>query len=69
MTIAVVGEILAQAKVGFAGYESTWFWIVSQTQRDLFPTLPEYSRYQRILRNAERLVAEPYRYSLRTVSI
>ena len=52
LTIAVVGEILAQP------YESTWFWIVSQTHRDLFPTLPEYSRYHRILRNAERLVAE-----------
>ncbi len=47
LTIAVVGEILAQP------YESTWFWIVSQTHRDLFPTLPEYSRYHRILRNAE----------------
>ena len=52
LTIAVVGEVLAQP------YESTWFWIVSQTHRDLFPTLPEYSRCHRILRNAERLVAE-----------
>ena len=30
VTIAVVGEILAQPKVGFAGYESTWYWIVNQ---------------------------------------
>ena len=58
VTIAVVGEILAQPKVGFAGSESTWFWIMSQTHRDLFPRLPEYSRYHRILQNAERLVAE-----------
>ena len=29
-----------------------------QTHHDLFPTLPEYSRYHRILRNAEKLVAE-----------
>ena len=34
-TIAVVGEILAQPKVGFAGYESTWYWIVSQLFREL----------------------------------
>ena len=29
-TIAVVGEILAQPQDGFAGYESTWYWIVNQ---------------------------------------
>ena len=58
LTIAVVGEILAQPKVGFAGYESTWYWIVSQLFRELFPKLPHYTRYHRILRNAERLVAE-----------
>jgi hypothetical protein len=51
-TIAVVGEILAQP------YESTWYWIVSQSHRDLFPELPDYSRYHQILRNAERLLAE-----------
>jgi len=58
LTIAVVGEILAQPKVGFAGYESTWYWIVNQLFRELFPKLPHYTRYHRILRNAERLVAE-----------
>lgn len=51
-TIAIVGEILAQP------YESTWYWIVSQSYRDLFPELPDSSRYHRILRNAERLLAE-----------
>ncbi len=35
LTIAVVGEILAQPKVGFAGYESTWYWIVNQLFREL----------------------------------
>ena len=52
LTIAVVGEILAQP------YESTWYWIVSQLFRELFPKLPHYSRYHRILRNAERLLAK-----------
>jgi len=58
LTIAVVGEILAQPKVGFAGYESTWYWIVNQLFSELFPKLPHYTRYHRILRNAERLLAE-----------
>ena len=35
MTIAVVGEILAQPKVGFAGYESNWYWIVNQLFSEL----------------------------------
>ena len=48
----MVGEILAQP------YESTWYWIVNQLFGELFPRLPHYSRYHRILRNAERLVAE-----------
>ena len=34
VTIAVVGEILAQPQDGFAGYESTWYWIVSQLFRE-----------------------------------
>ena len=51
-TIAIVGEILAQP------YESTWYWIVKQTFRGLFPDLPHYTRYHRILRNAEKLVSE-----------
>ena len=52
LTIAVVGEILAQP------YESTWYWIVNQLFGELFPRLPHYTRYHRILRNAERLLAE-----------
>jgi len=52
LTIAVVGEILTQP------HESTWYWIVNQLFRELFPKLPHYSRYHRILRNAERLVAK-----------
>ena len=52
LTIAIVGEILAQP------HESTWYWIVNQLFSELFPKLPHYSRYHRILRNAERLVAK-----------
>ena len=52
LTIALVGEMLSQP------FESTWYWLVQNTFRDLFPRLPEYSRYHRILRNAERLLAE-----------
>ena len=52
LTITIVGEILAQP------FESTWHWIVQRAFRDLFPQLPHYTRYHRILRNAEKLVAE-----------
>ncbi|CAA9274387.1 MAG: Transposase [uncultured Chloroflexia bacterium] len=51
LTIAVVGELLAQP------FESTWYWLVRQRFSDLFPRLPEYSRYHRVLRNAEPLLA------------
>lgn len=51
-TIAIVGEIMAQP------YESVWYWLVRQSYRNLFPQLPEYSRYHRVVRNAERLWAE-----------
>lgn len=51
-TIALVGELLAQP------YESVWYWLVGQSYRDLFPKLPEYSRYHRVVRNAEKLWAE-----------
>ena len=51
VTIAVVGELLAQP------FESTWYWVVQQRFQDLFPSLPEYSRYHRVLRNAEPLLA------------
>lgn len=51
-TIALVGEMQAQA------YESVWYAIVLEQSKHLFPHLPEYSRYHRILRNAEYLFAE-----------
>ena len=58
LTIAVVGELLAQP------FESTWYWVVQQRFHDLFPRLPELhevprrdSRYHRVLRNAEPLLA------------
>lgn len=51
-TIALVGELLAQP------YESIWYWIVKHSFRELFAKLPEYSRYHRIVRNAEKLWAE-----------
>lgn len=51
LTIAVVGELLAQP------FESTWYWLVQQRFGDLFPSLPEYSRYHRVLRKAEPLLA------------
>lgn len=51
-TIALVGELLAQP------YESIWYWLVKNSYRELFPNLPEYSRYHRVVRNAEKLWAE-----------
>ncbi len=51
LTIAVMSELLAQP------FESTWYWIVQRRFQDLFPSLPEYSRYHRVLRNAEPLLA------------
>ena len=50
-TIAVVGELVAQP------YESVWYWLVTQSYRKLFPELPDYSRYHRVARNAEKLWA------------
>lgn len=51
-TIAIVGELVAQP------YESIWYWLVGQSYRHLFPKLPEYSRYHRVVRNAEKLWAD-----------
>lgn len=48
----MVGEVFAQP------YESVWYWLVQQNHRELFPQLPEYSHYHRIIRNAEKLWAE-----------
>jgi len=52
LTIALVGEMMAQP------FESVWYWIVKHSYADLFPCLPEHSRYHRIIRNAEGLLAE-----------
>ena len=51
-TIALVGEMLAQP------YESIWYWSVRESHRDLFPQLPDYTRYHRITRNAEGLSSQ-----------
>ena len=50
-TVAIVGEVVAQP------YESVWYWLVTQSYRELFPKLPDYSRYHRVVRNAEKLWA------------
>lgn len=50
-TVAIVGELVAQP------YESVWYWLVGQSYRKLFPRLPEYSRYHRVVRNAEKVWA------------
>ena len=52
LTIAIVGEILYQP------FESVWYWLVKQNHQDPFPSLPHPSRYHRILRNSERLIAQ-----------
>jgi hypothetical protein len=52
LTIAVVGEMMSQP------FESVWYWMVRHSYRDLFPHLPEYSRYHRIIRNTEGLLAQ-----------
>ena len=49
-TVALVGDMMAQP------FELVWYWLVQQSHRALFPHLPEYSRYHRVLRNAERLM-------------
>ena len=51
-TIALVGEMLAQP------FESVWYWVVKHSYHDLFPNLPSSSRYHRIIRNAEGLLAQ-----------
>jgi len=58
LPITIVGELLAQP------FESAWYWLVRQRFSDLFPRLRELhevprwdSRYYRVLRNAEPLLA------------
>jgi Transposase DDE domain len=52
MTIALVGEILHQAHAG------TWFLLVRDLFKHLFRTLPDITRYYRIMRNLERIWAD-----------
>ena len=52
MTIALVGDLLNQADVGL------WFKLVKREYKDLFPVLPDDTRYYRILNKLERIWAD-----------
>ena len=52
MSIALVGDLLNQADTGL------WFSVVKTSCKELFPTLPDESRYYRILNNLERIWAD-----------
>lgn len=51
-TISLVGEWLKQRFVG------DWFTFVQVGYAELFPVLPDYTRYHRILKNPERIFAD-----------
>lgn len=52
MSIALVGDLLNQADVGL------WFNLVKQEYHQLFPVLPDDTRYYRVLKNLERVWAD-----------
>lgn len=52
MTIALVGELRSQHHVG------NWFDLVKLEYRALFPELPHRTRYYRILKKLERVLAD-----------
>lgn len=52
MTIALVGEILHQPESG------TWFELVKTECKALFPSLPDITRFYRVIRNLERVWAD-----------
>lgn len=52
MTIALVGDLLNQADTGL------WFNLVKTSWKNLFPTLPDDTRYYRVLNNLERIWAD-----------
>jgi hypothetical protein len=52
MTITTIGELLSQADAG------AWFTIVKHEHANLFPVLPDVTRYYRVLRNLERVWAD-----------
>lgn len=51
-SIAMVGELVSQ------GFESVWYWLVKYGFAELYPRLPDASRYHRVIANAEVLWAE-----------
>lgn len=51
-SIAMVGELVSQ------GFESVWYWLVKYGFAELYPKLPDASRYHRVIANAEVLWAE-----------
>jgi Transposase DDE domain len=52
MTISALGELLGQADAG------AWFLLVKRDHTDLFPSLPDVTRYYRVARNLERVWAD-----------
>ncbi len=52
MTIVLVGEIMQQKNQGL------WYLLVKAEYKQLFPVLPELSRFYRIQRNFERIYAD-----------
>ena len=52
MTIALVGDLLNQADVGL------WFNLVKREYKNLFPVLPDDTRYYRVLNKLERIWAD-----------
>ena len=52
MSIVLVGEVLQQKNQGL------WYLLVKNGYQDLFPVLPELSRFYRIQRNFERIYAD-----------
>jgi hypothetical protein len=52
LTIILVGEMLQQANQGL------WYLLVCREYRELFPDLPDISRFYRIQRNFERIYAD-----------
>lgn len=52
MSIAIVGDWLKQRFVG------DWYQLVKYEYNDLFPELPDLTRYYRVLKNLERIFAD-----------
>jgi hypothetical protein len=52
MTIGIVGDWMKQR------YAGDWYVLVKQEYDDLFPQLPDSTRYYRILKNLERIFAD-----------